>query len=156
MKRNALHTALGILVLSGSALFATAAQADSARISLSFGDFCPPANVVGFGNPHPHGAPHHAAGHDGRPPHDGFGPVSGLDRRQQRQHARIVQGVRSGELTPYELRQVRQEQREIRYMERRYLADGHLSPREWHRLDQKLDAASRNIWRQKHDNSSRY
>lgn len=153
MKRNVIHKALGVLALSSVTLFAGVAQADHARINLSFGDFCSPAvSHVGL---HQHRSqPLPAVWHDGSYRHDGFGPVSAIDRRQQ--HQRIVAGIRSGELTPFEARQLRHEQREIRHMERRYLADGQVSRGEWQRLDREQDEASHNIWRQKHDYQSRY
>lgn len=156
MKRNVISKTFGVLALSTATLFAGAAHADSARVSLSFGDFGQPVRSHGYMGHHNFPAqPHPAAWHDGYR-HDGFGPVRGVDRRQYQQHQRIVQGIRSDELTPFEARHLRQEQREIRHMERHFLADGRLSPVEWRRLDHELDQANRNIWQQKHDYQSRY
>lgn len=155
MKRNVISTTLAVLALSAAALFTGSAQADDTRIIVRFGDFSPPTWGAGYAGQR-HGGTHHPVVWDGgRQRQDGFWPAS-VDQRQQRQHQRIVQGMRSGELTPVEVRQLRREQREIRHMERRYLADDRLSHEEWRRLDRELDEASRNIWRQKHDNQNRY
>lgn len=158
MNRNVISKTISVLALSTAALFVGAAHADSTRISLSFGNSGQPACSHGYMDlRHVSPGQHHpVAWHDSRHHHDGFGPVSGIDRRQHLQQRRIVQGIRSGELTPFEARQLRQEQREIRHMERRYLADGRLSPAEWRRIDHELDQANRNIWRQKHDYQTRY
>jgi len=153
MQRNRIHKTFAALVISSAAIFAGNAQADSARFSIGFGDFCPPARVVTYDG-HRHQHDHHWQ-HQYRH-HDGFGPVSSIDQRQWRQQQRIAEGVRSGELTPQEVRHLSREQAQIRHMERRFMADGRLSPQEWQRLDRELDDASRNIWRQKHDYQDRY
>ena len=75
----------------------------------------------------------------------------GVNRRQHRQQARIEQGVKSGELTPRETHRLKAEQRAIRHEERAYKADGQLTGRERADLHRDLNAASRDIYRQKHD-----
>lgn len=153
MKRNSISKTLAALALASTAVFAGSAQADGARLSIGFGDFCPPARIVAYDG-HRHQHDHHWQHQYRR--HDGFGPVSSIDQRQWRQHRRIAEGIRSGELTPQEVRQLRREQAQIQRMEQRFLADGRLSPGEWRHLDRELDDASRNIWRQKHDHQDRY
>jgi hypothetical protein len=154
MKRNSISKTLAALSLISAAAFAGSAQADSARLSIGFGGFCPPARVVAYDG--------HRYQHDYRwqdrqhQRHDGFGPASHIDQRQWQQHQRIADGIRTGELTPREVRHLGREQAQIRHMEHRFLADGRMSPREWRYLDRELDDASRNIWRQKHDYQDRY
>lgn len=79
---------------------------------------------------------------------DGYGRV---DRRQEKQRARIAQGRRSGELSRAELRRLKKQQKKISRMERRFSADGYLSGRERRRLERAQDRASRRIARLKHN-----
>jgi hypothetical protein len=74
---------------------------------------------------------------------------------QAQQHRRIVQGVRSGELTQREARRLQGEQRMIRRQERAYLADGHLSRSERRDLYGDLRDANRHIYNQTHDAQTR-
>lgn len=74
-----------------------------------------------------------------------------VNKRQHRQHARIHEGVKSGELTHSEARELRMEQRAIRHKERAYKSDGHLSAHERKELHHELNAASQNIHEEKHD-----
>ncbi len=79
----------------------------------------------------------------------------GVDARQHRQHHRIEQGVRSGELTRREAARATAQQRHIRAEERRYRADGNLGPVERADLRRDQARASRGIHRQKHDAQDR-
>lgn len=74
-----------------------------------------------------------------------------VDRRQAHQRTRIVQGVRSGELTRGELRQLRVGQAHVRRMERRARADGVVTPGERVRLSRAQARQSRQIARFKHN-----
>ena len=80
--------------------------------------------------------------------HDRYGRV---DRRQDKQRTRIVQGRRSGELTRGEARRLKKQQRKINRMERRFSSDGYLSGRERYRLERAQDRASKRIARLKHN-----
>ena len=80
--------------------------------------------------------------------HDRYGRV---DRRQDRQRARIVQGRHSGELTRGESRRLKKQQKKIYRMERRFSRDGYLSGRERYRLERAQDHASRRIARLKNN-----
>ena len=93
--------------------------------------------------------------HDGeaRPPAAVRDP--GVNQRQHNQHDRIAQGVRSGELTKGEAKGLRAEQRSIRQEERLYKSDGMLTKAERTDLHQDLNAASRNIYNEKHDADTR-
>jgi len=79
---------------------------------------------------------------------DGYDRV---DRRQDRQRARLIQGRRSGELTRGEFRRLEKQQKKIAHMERRFSWDGHLSGKERRRLERAQDRASRHIAHAKHN-----
>lgn len=79
----------------------------------------------------------------------------GINRRERHQQQRIVRGLRSGELTIRETARLEHQQASIRRFERRAKSDGNLSWRERQRLDNRLDRANRNIYRQKHDGQDR-
>jgi hypothetical protein len=79
-----------------------------------------------------------------------------INARQQTQMQRIEAGLRNGHLTRFEFRELMREQKGIRNMERRFRADGHLSHREYARLDRALDDANHNIRDEKHDRQARY
>lgn len=74
-----------------------------------------------------------------------------VDRREVRQERRIERGVASGRLTPWEARVLKKEQARIRFMEARMKSDGHLTFRERQLLNQRLNVASRDIWRLNHN-----
>jgi hypothetical protein len=80
-----------------------------------------------------------------------------IDVRQDRQRERIQTAMHEGQLTRREFRALMAEQREIRAMERHFLADdGRLDPGEFRRLDRALDRAQRNIREEKHDGQTRF
>jgi uncharacterized membrane protein YebE (DUF533 family) len=74
-----------------------------------------------------------------------------VDARQDKQMMRIKSGRRDGDLTRAEYRTLMREQNDIRAMEHRFRGDGVIDAREFKRLDQALDVASRNIKAEKHD-----
>lgn len=78
-----------------------------------------------------------------------------LDQRQERQRERIQQGWQSGELTRRETAGLVRGQQQLRRMEHRAEADGTVTSRERHRLQQQANVQSRHIYRQKHDGQSR-
>jgi hypothetical protein len=78
-----------------------------------------------------------------------------INRRERHDQQRIRQGIRSGELTRREAGRLEAQQARIRVAERFAKADGELTRRErWH-LDNMLDRAGRDIYRQKHDRQDR-
>jgi Skp family chaperone for outer membrane proteins len=79
----------------------------------------------------------------------------GVNARQHHQHARVQQGVRSGELTRPEAHRAREGQRDIRQLERAYKSDGTLTRAERTDLHREQSQASRQIRRQKHDQQER-
>lgn len=78
----------------------------------------------------------------------------GINARQHYQHERIVQGVHSGSLTKEEARGLVSQQRAIRKEERQFKSDGVMTRSERQDLHQDLNAASRNIYNEKHDGES--
>lgn len=77
------------------------------------------------------------------------------DTRQERQEARIEQGVASGELTRREANRLEARQEHIDNVEERAKADGVVTRRERVQLEVKQDRNSRAIARQKHDRQDR-
>jgi Spy/CpxP family protein refolding chaperone len=78
------------------------------------------------------------------------------DLRQANQSRRIDQGIRSGQLTPRETAKLDSQQAYIRDLERRFKADGVLTPRERAELAAAQNAASHSIYREKHDSRNRW
>ena len=74
-----------------------------------------------------------------------------VDQRQQRQEARIQQGVASGALTRREARRLHREQSAVAGAEAQAKADGVVTPKERARLQRMQNKSSRDIYRQKHD-----
>jgi hypothetical protein len=79
----------------------------------------------------------------------------GVNRRQADQHARIQQGVRSGQLTHQEAKSLRSEQRSIRQEERKDKADGKMTAAERKDLHKDQKQASKNIYADKHNGDVR-
>ncbi len=75
----------------------------------------------------------------------------GVNRKQRHQQKRIVQGVKSGELTKREAVRLEREQARIAKKERRFKSDGELTRRERASLHRDLTRSSRHIYKQKHD-----
>ncbi len=79
----------------------------------------------------------------------------GLDARQQNQKDRIVQGVRSGELTRPETRRMVAGEVRLARNEARAKSDGVVTGKERARLHNQANNMSKRIYRQKHDPQSR-
>lgn len=78
-----------------------------------------------------------------------------VDQRQDRQAARIDQGVASGELTRRETARLDARQAHITRMEHRVEADGKVTGQEARRMERAQDKASHRIALQKHDRQHR-
>lgn len=78
-----------------------------------------------------------------------------IDQRQFNEHRRIEEGRRTGALTWREAAELRHEQMRISRMIRVARADGYVSPREAREIEFAQDAASRNIFAEKHDRDTR-
>lgn len=78
-----------------------------------------------------------------------------VNQRQANQTGRIVNGVKSGELTHDEAQELRDGRRDIRQTEQAYKADGTLTRDERIDLHQDLNQQSRDIYEAKHDEETR-
>lgn len=85
----------------------------------------------------------------------GLAPGERVDNRQERQAARIDQGVASGELTRRETARMDAQQARITHMEHRVEADGKVTGQEARRMERAQDKASHRIALQKHDRQHR-
>ena len=83
------------------------------------------------------------------------GATPRVDRREARQSERIREGVRSGELTRGETRQLVRGQVHVHRMEARAKADGVVTPGERRRLAHAQNHESRRIARLKHNDRTR-
>ena len=79
----------------------------------------------------------------------------GVNERQANQTGRIVQGVKSGELTHGEAQELRTERSDIRDLEQTYKSDGALTHDERQDLHQQLNQQSQEIYEEKHDEETR-
>lgn len=131
MQANLIKPTLSLFVAAGIALAATGAQADWSRIGAdpyAPGDALKRSQVL----------------------------AQEIDARQDWQRSRIEAGVQRGSLTHREARALMLQQHEIRAMQRRFLADGHLDRREVRHLHAALDDAGRAIRAEKHDQQARF
>lgn len=147
MKTQLIKKTLAALVLGSLGLMATGVQADG--------------NHEGYGQNQMHGGNDRHGSYDNRA-HQGrlafqqsavFSQQ--INARQDRQMDRIRAGMRAGDLTRFEFRELMHEQRRIGAMEQRFLADGIIDPREFQRMDRMLDGASRDIRFEKIDQQAR-
>jgi len=86
-------------------------------------------------------------------------PLEGLreiNARQEQQRARIEHGFHRGVITRLEFRRLMAEQHEIQSMERAFVSDGFLHPRERMELHRRLDAASQHIVFEARDRQRRF
>jgi len=77
------------------------------------------------------------------------------DARSGVQHRRIAEGVRSGELTRHETRQLARQQRRINNEKREARADGVVTAHERRKIRRHERRANRNIHRKKHNRRER-
>lgn len=75
----------------------------------------------------------------------------GVNARQQHQESRIAQGVKSGQLTKDETKELQTEEKSIRQEEKEYKSDGKLTKDERKDLHQDLNEVSKDIYQEKHD-----
>ncbi len=74
-----------------------------------------------------------------------------IDKRQEKQKTRIVNGVQNGELTARETKRLAKQQAKIKRLERRANADGVVTARERVRIEKAQNKANRTIARKKHN-----
>jgi len=78
-----------------------------------------------------------------------------FEQRLDKQHRRIKQGIRSGELTKRETQRLRKQQRHIARLMYQFKHDGYLDRYEQRKLHRKLNKASDRIYLLKHNRSHR-
>ena len=78
-------------------------------------------------------------------------PAEKDQQRDVNQQQRIENGLQAGQLSTKEAGRLEREQQHVDRMEARDLKDGHMSAGEQLRLDKAQNAASADIYRQKHD-----
>ncbi len=78
-----------------------------------------------------------------------------VKRRQVHQQKRIIQGVKSGQLTLREFYKLEKEQRKIQKEKKRFASDGVITRKERAKLHRDLNRASKHIFIQKHDRQRR-
>jgi len=86
-------------------------------------------------------------------------PMDGLreiNMRQAQQHERIERGLQRGVITRWEFRRLMAEQQNIQAMERAFVADGFLAPRERMELNRRLDVAASSIRFEATDHQRRF
>ncbi len=94
-----------------------------------------------------------------QPVYVGQPPLAGLreiNLRQQEQRARIEAGFHRGAITRWEYRRLMAEQQEIQALERAFVADRFLAPRERMELNRRLDIASSHIVFEARDRQRRF
>lgn len=101
------------------------------------------------------GSPSGSGGSGGMRPGGPGTKDPGVNRREHNQEGRIGQGVRSGQLTKEEAQGLATTQKEIRQEEKAYKSDGVLTKDERKDLHQDLNAASKEIYSEKHDTETR-
>ena len=79
-----------------------------------------------------------------------------INQRQHNQQFRIREGVRQGDLTRGEGRQLQHQARDIRREERAFRSDGRFTPAERREVQRDLDRQSRDIRRERHDGDRRF
>lgn len=78
-----------------------------------------------------------------------------VNHREHNQHERIAQGVKSGELTHAEAKDLRGDQKDIHQEEKTFKSDGKITKDERQELHQDQTAASKEIYQEKHDAQER-
>lgn len=79
-----------------------------------------------------------------------------VNYREARQSNRIQHGVQDGQLTRNEARNLRQGQRRVDRFERVARSDGHISSKEFQKLERMQNRQSNNIYKQAHDRQNRF
>src|SRR5215813_10095410 len=74
-----------------------------------------------------------------------------IHKRQERQQARIANGVKSGELTAKETEHLAAREAKIQHDKKEAKADGKVTRKEKAKLEREENRSSRAIYRQKHD-----
>ena len=81
--------------------------------------------------------------------------ATSINDRQENQRARIAQGIESGEITKREGKKLVQQQQRIAKQEHKFRSDGEFTAKERARVQHNLNKSSGNIYRKKHNVTSR-
>ncbi len=81
--------------------------------------------------------------------------AANINQRQHSQRNRIKQGIKSGELTTREAKQLIKHGKMIKQKEQAYKSDGILTIKERLDLQKRLDKQNQAIYNQKHDRQSK-
>lgn len=81
--------------------------------------------------------------------------TSVVKKKQVNQQKRIKQGIKSGELTRVETKQLKKQQLKIQKIKKTAKADGKVTKREKLKLNTLQEKASKNIYAKKHNNRNR-
>jgi hypothetical protein len=122
---------LALVAVSTAGLYAGASQADFPGRGGYYNPYMPAPQVQ-----------HHQ---------DFRNQVADFEKRLDMQLQRILKGIEAGKLTRDETIELLREHQAINTLERQYLADGRMGPRELADLDRRLDVAARNIKSEKRD-----
>jgi high-affinity K+ transport system ATPase subunit B len=87
---------------------------------------------------------------------EAHGRYNNTQQKQRSQHHRIQQGVRSGQLTHMEARQLRNQQAKVVHYKRMAMADGRITRDEHILINRAQHQAGKNIYHQKHDGQRRH
>lgn len=79
-----------------------------------------------------------------------------INQRQHNQQFRIREGIRQGDLTRGEARQLQHQAQDIRREERAFRSDGRFTAAERHETQRDLDRLSQNIRHERHDGARRF
>jgi uncharacterized membrane protein YebE (DUF533 family) len=79
-----------------------------------------------------------------------------VKKRQKHQMHRIAQGVKSGELTRKEAKELIQKEKEIQQMKKEAKSDGVVTKEERKEIHKELNQQSKEIYKQKHDAQRRF
>jgi hypothetical protein len=77
-----------------------------------------------------------------------------VTKRQVKQHARIEQGVKSGELTPGETKALKRQQGKIALDKAKAKSDGVVTQKERAKLTREQNRASKTVYRLKHNQNT--
>lgn len=84
-------------------------------------------------------------------------PPMSIGARQKRQHDRIKEGVKSGEITKHEARRLKRQESRIQRQKQHFKAQngGTMTPAQKAKIQRQLNKENRRIIHQKHDAQSR-
>ena len=144
MNTQHIKKTLAALALGSLSLMATGTQAENIRINFGYGENGYANRDRDYDQPHPHRMNYQQSQRFRQQ----------IDARQERLLDRIQEAKHSGDLTRYEFRELMRDQRNLSDLERGFVADGLMDPREFHRLSDGLKQANRTLREKEHDHEA--